>query len=411
MCETCYVLRATCYTCYVPKGLAVHRYHSLDALRAAMMLLGLVLHSAASYTQAPLREAWPYQDAQTSVAFDLLAIFIHVFRMPVFFVIAGFFAALLYERDGLTGFLLNRARRVLLPLVFFWPAVIPIAGIGFIFAIQRRGVALPPKLVGDEPLLHRPILGHLWFLYDLLIFYVAIALIARLASRVPERLIRVADVVFRSAITRFWGLLVIAAVSTLTLIPMRVDGIESSSAVLPPIRILAAYGAFFAFGWLLYRQRDLIGSFGASWKSRFAAGIVAVIVYLAFLVRRPIPDPSVSHVVAVALASLTIWLLIFGIVGVFVRHMDAQRPAVRYLSDASYWMYLVHAPLTIWLPGVLANSTAPAGVKFAIVLSLTTLVTLITYHSFVRTTAIGALLNGRRYPHLVTADAHVGRRT
>ena len=29
------------------------RYHALDALRAAMMLLGLVLHSAASYIQAP----------------------------------------------------------------------------------------------------------------------------------------------------------------------------------------------------------------------------------------------------------------------------------------------------------------------------------------------------------------------
>src|ERR671911_846280 len=100
--------------------LPAQRYHSLDALRAAMMLLGLVLHSAASYTQAPLGSLWPYHDPQTSVAFDLLIFFIHLFRMPVFFVVAGFFAALLYYRDGLAGFARNRVRRVLLPLVLFW---------------------------------------------------------------------------------------------------------------------------------------------------------------------------------------------------------------------------------------------------------------------------------------------------
>jgi hypothetical protein len=34
------------------------RYHALDSVRAAMMLLGLVLHAAASYTSIPLGAAW-----------------------------------------------------------------------------------------------------------------------------------------------------------------------------------------------------------------------------------------------------------------------------------------------------------------------------------------------------------------
>lgn len=37
-------------------------------------------------------------------------------------------------------------------------------------------------------------------------------------------------------------------------------------------------------------------------------------------------------------------------------------------------------------------------VTFAIVLTGATLVTIVGYHCFVRSTAIGALLNGRRYP-------------
>jgi hypothetical protein len=46
--------------------LQFQRYHALDALRATMMLLGLVLHSAVSYTARPLGAAWPYHDQQTS---------------------------------------------------------------------------------------------------------------------------------------------------------------------------------------------------------------------------------------------------------------------------------------------------------------------------------------------------------
>src|SRR6185295_19682311 len=86
----------------------VPRLHALDGLRAAMMLLGLVLHSAASYVTITLHEAWPFQDRARSGAFDLLVFTIHLFRMPTFFVMAGFFAALLYQREGARGFLAHR---------------------------------------------------------------------------------------------------------------------------------------------------------------------------------------------------------------------------------------------------------------------------------------------------------------
>jgi fucose 4-O-acetylase-like acetyltransferase len=109
----------------------LRRYHALDALRAAMMLLGLVLHSAASYTQRPLGEAWPIHDPHNSVLFDLLVVFIHLFRMPVFFFVAGFFAALLYARDSARGLARNRVRRVLLPLLLFWITV-PLSGLGLL---------------------------------------------------------------------------------------------------------------------------------------------------------------------------------------------------------------------------------------------------------------------------------------
>src|SRR5262249_38278741 len=73
-------------------------------------------------------------------------------------------------------------------------------------------------------------------------------------------------------------------------------------------------------------------------------------------------------------------------------------PLARYMADASYWMYLVHLPLTIVFPVFLRNLPLPTVVKFGAVLGVTTCITIITYHYWVRATAIGKVLNGRRYP-------------
>jgi fucose 4-O-acetylase-like acetyltransferase len=373
------------------------RYHSLDALRAAMMLLGLVLHSAASYTHTPLQLAWPYNDAQTSIAFDLLLFFIHLFRMPTFFVVAGFFAALLYDRDGGSGFARNRARRVLLPLVLFWP-LMPLSGLGFIFAIRQAGGHMPWIDPNAQPLLHQPVLGHLWFLYDLLLFYGAAMAVLPLAARLPEGWRQRVGAAIGSMPAKPWGIIVLSAVTTMTLIPMEVPGIEAFAGLLPPLRVIAAYGVFFAVGWALHGQRQAIASLGGRWKIPLGAGLLTATAYLFVIVRRPIADPKLWHLASVGLASLSIWLLIVGIVGVFVRYVAKPRPLVRYFSDASYWMYLVHIAPTIWLPGLLARSGAPAFVKFTTVLATTIFLSAVTYHYLVRSTLVGQLLSGRRYP-------------
>ena len=376
---------------------AGHRYHSLDALRAAMMLLGIVLHSAVNYAVVPLGEAWPYKDPQTNGVFDLLVFFIHLFRMPVFFVAAGFFGAMLMQRDGTRTFIVNRAKRVLLPLVLFWPIVIPAIGAGFFYAATRAGIPIDIAAMGSGSFLRRPILGHLWFLWDLTLFYAAVVLFVPLASRTPERWSSRVDSAFGSFATTIAGALAMSVVTAVTLLPMTQAGLDTSAALLPPMRVLVAYGVFFIFGWLLYRRRDILEPFGSGWPVPMLAGAGASVAYVVVAIRRPFTDPWLLHVVGCALAGLAIWMLIYGIVGAFVRRLDRPRPIVRYLSDASYWMYIVHLPFTIAVPGVLAPFAIPAALKFAITLTVTTAATLVSYHYLVRSTAIGELLNGRRW--------------
>jgi len=73
------------------------RIHSLDSLRAIMMLLGLVLHSAITYGNADWGSTWSLKDPiATSSVNDYIVDIIHVFRMQIFFLVAGFFGAMLF---------------------------------------------------------------------------------------------------------------------------------------------------------------------------------------------------------------------------------------------------------------------------------------------------------------------------
>ncbi|MEX1128961.1 MAG: acyltransferase family protein [Vicinamibacterales bacterium] len=389
--------------------MASARDHSLDALRAAMMLLGLVLHSAASYTVNPLREVWPFRDAQAHIGFDLLIFGIHVFRMPVFFVMAGFFGALLYRRDGAWGFVHNRARRVLLPLVLFWALVIPLVALGFLFAVGQA--AGDTGLVGlpQGSILREPILGHLWFLYNLLFYYAAAVMVVPIASRLSASVRARAHTAFRSIATSAWGTVALAGATLLSILPGSEPGIGLSASLIPRLHVLAAYGVFFAFGWLLHAHREALDVYAARWKATAVAAAVASGLYLYVLAAQPIDDPRLWTVASMALCALATWPLVFAITGLFVRHMRTPRPIVRYFSDAAYWMYLVHLPLTVWIPGLLARSPLPAAAKFAVVLAATTLVTTVTYNYLVRPTVVGVLLNGRRYPRGLPGPAPRGQ--
>ena len=97
-------------------------------------------------------------------------------------------------------------------------------------------------------------------------------------------------------------------------------------------------------------------------------------------------------------AGMVMWQAIWGFIGLFAKLTSKEIPGVRYFVDASYWIYLIHLPFTIWIPGYLANRDWGSFVKFGLTLTATTVIGLITYDLLVRSTAIGKLLSGQKYP-------------
>jgi peptidoglycan/LPS O-acetylase OafA/YrhL len=106
-------------------------------------------------------------------------------------------------------------------------------------------------------------------------------------------------------------------------------------------------------------------------------------------------DPRWRLVYALGYASGLIGCTL-GCVGAGLRFLATPSAKVRYLADASYWMYLAHVPLVMALQAALMHLEAPWWLKFpAVVLGACALL-LWSYRLWVRPTWIGALLNGAR---------------
>ena len=109
-------------------GRRSQRYYDLDALRAVAMFLGIVLHTSV-FLLPEMLPLWPIHDpaATGDPTYKLVIETIHGFRMPVFFLLSGFFSALLWQRRSLRTLLTQRLRRVGIPLAVGCFTVVPLS--------------------------------------------------------------------------------------------------------------------------------------------------------------------------------------------------------------------------------------------------------------------------------------------
>jgi peptidoglycan/LPS O-acetylase OafA/YrhL len=115
------------------------RRTDLDALRAGAMLLGIVLHASLSFFQS----FWMVTDSRQNSGFGFVFSAIHGFRMPLFFVMSGFFSAMLLHRRGRWSLVEHRFRRVFLPLLAGMFTIVPltngISTVAMSFAARKPG--------------------------------------------------------------------------------------------------------------------------------------------------------------------------------------------------------------------------------------------------------------------------------
>lgn len=380
------------------------RYHALDSLRASMMLLGIWLHTVVGYS---LDGGWPYKDAHPTAVYNWTLALIHTFRMPLFFVMAGFFGALLWER-GKLRFVRNRLERIAGPFALFWTAMVPV--VLWMAAYSKSwshpdGASRATRYISSGAFLERLHPMHMWFLEYLLILYAlgfAVVTIFEAAANRPSlaRWLAGANRLYRLAVSSSWRPLIFAIPGAACLMLMRGAFLEDPPGFVPVPRIVLAYTIPFFFGWLLYRNRDLLDTFRRhAWSQcLLALAILGLwMIFVAPVQNRPDYWVWIKPLRAAA-GALILWLLTFGLTGVFLKCCSRERAGARYLADASYWMYLLHMPVVMLFQMSMARVAWPSALKVPIVVVLSFAALAVSYDVLVRGTWVGALLNGRRYP-------------
>ncbi|MFM7205634.1 MAG: acyltransferase family protein [Planctomycetaceae bacterium] len=225
-----------------------------------------------------------------------------------------------------------------------------------------------------SPHLQCGLLDHLWFLWYLCLMVGALA-VAEAAGLGP------------SGRLRWW----LVPASCLPFAMMRWPfGPDTALGLIPPPHLILFYACFFWFGAGTFRCEGLATPLGRHWKIVLPLSLLVILPAGLATIGRP-PFPA-------TLQPAFAWGMSLGLIGLFHQWMARPSPAVRWLADASYWMYLAHLPLVIILQSYACDLAWPAVAKFTAVNVVTVTVLLITYRWCVRDTPIGWLLNGPRSP-------------
>ncbi len=381
------------------------RLYGMDALRAIMMLLGLVLHAIVSYMDTPPGFVLPFQDPSRHIIWLYLLFFIHIFRMPIFFIMAGFFTALLYQRRGLKRMALNRLTRIAVPFIIGWIILLPLTIASYIFAITAQTASLSDALsaVRDAGILgyyKEDSTIYLWFLYYLLLLYIASLIGLQVICVVPQKLREIALNIFGWLVNSRLRAVWFSIPTAIILMRMGKGKLETFVSFIPDLNAFAIYSIFFGFGCLLYLRRDLLPTFNRNaWLRVILALLLAPINFWALnhvLAGEENPEFKFVAITAFTGAMIT-WLLAFGLTGLFNRYLNRPIPIVRYIVDASYWIYLIHVPFIVLIQGFLLKLNWPSGVKIITIFVIATPIWWLSYDLLVRNTFIGVVLNGRRY--------------
>ncbi|HEU4736821.1 MAG TPA: acyltransferase family protein [Solirubrobacterales bacterium] len=361
------------------------RLHHLDALRALTMVLILPAHAVALMG---LRGGW--NDAEATVYW-----LIHVFRLPLFFLVAGFFAALLIEARGTGAVVRNRLVRIGVPLVFVVAVVAPV------LALLVQGVTTDPHRSGPDSLdaftAFQP--SYVWFLWYLTMLYalaLALRLVLRSSAGMRDWLAQAGARLIPHGIAP-----VLLAIPCALLLYRQPTWIAEApgESFLPRLDLLGYYGLFFATGWALFAIRGLREQIELGPGRYGLLAAVSLPPALALFLMQDVAAIGGSrwfHLLALLLLSIATWSLVFALLGLSRRFLPQPSRRLRYWADASYWIYLSHFPVMAAFAIVLFELAMPNSLRLAILVLATLAVVYPAYGVFVRHTAVGRVLHGPR---------------
>lgn len=329
------------------------------------MMLGVVLHTMAIYT---VDSSWKISSATSTTYADPILNFIHLFRMPAFFIIAGYFTALVIGKDGEREYSSSRMVRLGVPLLFA----------GLLFNLPLVGVINngPESMGWDTYILSGSWLGHLWFLGTLIIYSLLIAAVWKWVKPWLAKDFKYTWLVWLCVLTIAYP------------ITLRISWYLEASGlqlIFFTMSNLFQYFPFFVFGIVFHFQFHRLNQFGgiSIWAT------LSLFLYLLWSIVSF--EPLKDMILFLMATSFSFFLFT-----IFERVFNGKARWKKELANSSYTIYLVHQPIIILLGLVVVNSSLNVHVQVSLIMISTALIAFVIHFLFVKNIPyLAFLMNGR----------------
>jgi len=230
---------------------------------------------------------------------------------------------------------------------------------------------------------------HLWFLYDLVYLVIAFVLVASALKFVPMP--KLAKWLAESPLRLLW----LVPLTCCAQYFMKEEFGPATSVLLEPDWIkLGYYGIFFGYGALCSQHKGFHEKAGRYWLIHFLVAVLVFVPAAFFIMVKQ--DLEFRYEIISLCSALFVWLMIFGLIGLFRQFFSGESSKVRFVSDSAYWLYIAHLPVIQVVQIWVSQWPVPSVFKLVFVCVITTALLLFSYRYLIRYTPVGTMLNGKR---------------
>jgi peptidoglycan/LPS O-acetylase OafA/YrhL len=384
----------------------MERRYDIDWLRVCAMFAVFVFHCTRFFDN----EGWHLKNAEQSfVLFILMRGFMWPWLMEIFFLLSGVGAWYLLRRLSAGAFVVDRAKRLLIPLCtvglfilmppqYYFEQITNEGYTGGFWGSLSGyfdGWGFPRLTAWPTQLFNLPFGGHLWFLKFLfLISLFALPLLIFLKS---PRGLRWIDALARLC-ERRGGIFVFAAPLAFALVALR--------RVWPVDRGWAEfiwYALYFVIGYVIPADARFAEAFkrerwiGLSlWLVGFFGGIGTLVLGFGY---NPAPGAapfSLQYVLFQVIWAVASWGSVVFLLGLGARHLNFNSRALAYANEAVLPFYVFHQTIILMVGYYVIRWPVAASLKFVIVAVLSIAAIMALYELCVRRFNVMRFLFGMR---------------
>lgn len=363
---------------------AARRRRELDLLRIAACLIQFPFHTGKVFDHDP---NYHIKNLVESGLVDAFTSFAHIWRMPLFFFIAGWAAVTALGSRSPAIFLTDRLKRLgpplLVGLVLFAPAIK--------YLERLSGRDLRPTGLVAEPRafaldywtwlghffgrLNQFSWSHLWFIVYLLLFSVALLPALRALARHYDRM--------PAGPAWLVGPALVCAGIELGLRPIFGDlpNLYRDWANIPEFVL------FFLLGAVVAREPAVEAGIAARWPGLLAAGLAGAALHIWFGTASPLGALG---------RGFAAWCLVAGLLGLGQRLGGSRTAFDRYLGEATFPLYVLHHLPVVALAFLIVPLDWPLWAKAATICAGSAALSFALYHFAIRPWRPTRMLFGMR---------------